>query len=102
MRAPRPAAILAAWVAAGWDCTGTQTADATTVTRQNVTQFSDWAIGFGVGPTAVQLQTAGVADGHPMTIFVWFALGLGLLTWLLSHVHRKQRMIEDGAKNGSL
>ena len=53
----------------GWDCTGTQSADATHVTRQNVTQFSDWAVGFGVGPTVVNLQNGKVTGGERMPTF---------------------------------
>lgn len=47
---------------AGWDCTDTDGADTsfvanTSVTRLNVMNFSDWAVGDDVGPTAVSLQS---------------------------------------------
>lgn len=43
---------------AGWDCDdGTHTTStSSTVTRSNITGFSDWAAGTSVGPTAVRLS----------------------------------------------
>ena len=42
---------------AGWDCTGTQTYDGSTITRQGVTHFSEWAVGDNTDPTAITLNT---------------------------------------------
>jgi hypothetical protein len=41
---------------AGWDC-ARDTFDSTTVIRNNITSFSDWAVGHNVGSTAVTLSS---------------------------------------------
>ncbi len=63
---------------AGWDCTGTQTYNDSTVTRQAITHFSDWAVGNDVGPTAVTLlSVAARVDNHPIGFPVLWAALLG-------------------------
>ncbi|HSH05590.1 MAG TPA: choice-of-anchor Q domain-containing protein [Anaerolineae bacterium] len=67
----------------GWDCDdGTNTSFTTGfVTRANVTNFSDWAVGDNVGPTAVTLQSAHTtATTHPYLPAIAFLLLLTALT----------------------
>ncbi len=69
---------------AGWDCIGIQTFTALTITRQGVTQFSDWAVGNNVGPTAVTLRdiaahtTEAVAQVLIVGVVLIFGLGVVL------------------------
>ena len=64
----------------GWDCTGVQVANGSTVTRQHVTQFSDWMVGYDVGPTAVGLLETGVHGGGMETSTFFILITLLLLT----------------------
>jgi hypothetical protein len=59
---------------AGWDC-ARDTSDGTTVTRNNITSFSDWAVGNNVGPTAITLSSLTAASPLPAALPV-----LGLIT----------------------
>jgi hypothetical protein len=63
-----------------WDCAANSfDAGNQTITRNDVTQFSSWAVGVGVGPTAVSLQS--VAAEMPAQRWVWLVmLLLGLAT----------------------
>jgi hypothetical protein len=75
---------------AGWDCTGTQTYDASTITRQGITHFSDWAVGNEVGPTAVTLQSISVHDSyHSISFLAVLLMALDLvgvfIMWRYSH-----------------
>ena len=60
---------------AGWDCdNGTYTTPGTTsVTRTNIQSFSDWAVGQGVGPTAITLYNFNARSGNP-----WVGAGLAI------------------------
>lgn len=63
---------------AGWDCDdGSQTSStATTVTRQNITHLSDWAVANNVGPTAVTLSAAAAkSSSHLLVIAAFTILG---------------------------
>jgi hypothetical protein len=75
---------------AGWDCTGAQTYDAGTVTRQGITHFSDWAVGNDVGPTAVTLHSISARfNNHSTSVLAVLLIALGLvgafLMWRRSH-----------------
>jgi hypothetical protein len=52
---------------AGWDCdpANTSSGPGTSVTRANITSFSDWAVGQGVGPTAVTLINFSAHSSDP-------------------------------------
>jgi hypothetical protein len=53
---------LCRWTGTGWACgqAGDYTYGATTVTRANVNQFSDWTVGDNVGPNVVTLRAFGI------------------------------------------
>lgn len=65
---------------AGWDCTGIQSFTALTVTRQGVTQFSDWAVGNNVGPTAITMRNMAThtTEAVDQVLIVGVALIFGL------------------------
>jgi hypothetical protein len=70
-----------------WDCAANSfDAAAQTLTRHNVTQFSAWAAGNGVGPTAVTLQSASAEA--PGQLWVWLVM---LLTGLATAVVWRRR-----------
>jgi predicted outer membrane repeat protein len=75
---------------AGWDCgdgTHTTFSSGAYVTRTQVTQVSDWAVGNGVGPTRVSL--AGIATRRT---WIWLpALGLVALTALFTPRRSRRR-----------
>lgn len=72
----------------GWDCTGTHQDNGGSVTRFNVTQFSDWAVGENPGPTSVRLNELGVKISSVWVIVPAF-LGLCLISfWLISRRSR--------------
>ena len=58
-----------------WDCVADSFVG-TTITRNNITQFSDWATGNNVGPTAVTLSNL---TTNPASPWLWLASGLVLL-----------------------
>ncbi len=64
----------------GWDCDdGTYTTfSATTVTRTDITELSDWAVGGEVGPTAVSLQSISAAGPVGWVGLLVELLALGL------------------------
>ena len=66
-----------------WDC-AMSSFTGTTITRNGVTQFSDWAVGQAVGPTAVTLQTVGQTPITSISFVFWFVLLLGMtgVIWL--------------------
>ena len=80
---------------AGWDCdNGTYTTFVanTSVTRSNITSFSDWAVGQGAGPTGIILINFNARSDPP-----WAGAGLvisvlaaGFLIILLLFIIRKQ------------
>lgn len=57
----------------GWDCTGTQTDNGTTVTREAVDHLSDWAIGYKVGPTAINLTNLNARQSNSLVLPVVLA-----------------------------
>ena len=67
----------------GWDCARTSSTT-TTVRRDGVPDFSDWAVGDTVGPTAVTLQNVTAASGTPIAVLLLVIL-IGLASWRLSH-----------------
>jgi hypothetical protein len=73
----------------GWDCTGTQVDNGTTVTRQNITEFSDWLVGYDVGPTAVRLQSNGTSSERVPVTVIFISFVLLLIT--LGFGHRIKR-----------
>jgi hypothetical protein len=77
-----PSPSVCKWVngpGAGWDC-ALDSSTSASATRQNITSFSDWAVGSAVGPTAVQLHA--VTAGQPSVL--WLSLGLLLPLLLIS------------------
>jgi len=58
----------------GWDCYR-DSMDSTTVTRNGITSFSDWAVGNNAGPTLVELQMFSVASSSKQVV-AFLALGL--------------------------
>ncbi len=76
----------------GWDCTGTQSYDGSTITRAGLTHFSDWAVG-NAGPTAITLeqftaQSSSVAIGFVLILIVRALIGSG---WWLRRRTRQAR-----------
>ena len=71
----------------GWDCddgTNTTYVANTSVTRNGITSFSDWAVGDNVGPTVVtladfQVQSTTPATGALLTLSLIFTGGLAAL-----------------------
>jgi hypothetical protein len=78
----------------GWDCgpgdgTGTSYVPNASITRSGLNSFSDWAVGDGVGPTAISLQEVSAkSDGLFTTILG--ALPLALASLWLGIRRRKQ------------
>ena len=64
---------------AGWDCART-TSTATTVRRNAVPDFSDWAVGDNVTPTAVSLKNVTTTQTIPILVLFLIIL-LGLVSW---------------------
>jgi len=81
----------------GWDCTGTQSYNATVVLRQGVTAFSDWAIGYNVGPTAIHLERVAVSSRPriPITVAPLLFLSIGTLWGLARLVRRKEEKVKQ-------
>lgn len=71
----------------GWDCDdGSETSHtSTSVMRQNITAFSDWAIGQDVGPTAVQLQRIETSASTPVGLILGLMSLLAAATWVVYH-----------------
>jgi hypothetical protein len=61
---------------AGWDC-ARDTFDGTTVTRNNITSFSDWAVGNNVGPTTITLSSLIATSPPPAALPVLGLIALG-------------------------
>jgi hypothetical protein len=77
-----------------WDCdTGVNTTSTTsTVTRMNITSFSDWAVAADVGPTAVQLQGVGVENAKTTSTIVWL---FGLMVLLTGFVGWQREVLKS-------
>jgi hypothetical protein len=65
------------YTGSGWDCAA-DSHTGNSVTRNNVTQLSEWAVGNNVGPTAVQLDSFSARQIHPHWVEA-FLSGLMLL-----------------------
>ncbi len=69
------------YTGSGWDC-AVSSYTGTSLTRKDITSFSDWAVGNDVGPSAVELQmfTATTAFAIPQVLLLlfvgWIAVGL--------------------------
>ncbi len=75
----------------GWDCTRTSSTS-NTVTRQNVTAVSPWAVGDNTGPTAIALtDLAGRSSGGAWP--VWPVLATVLLLASVSIIRRHWRRV---------
>ena len=74
-----------------WDC-ARDSSDATTVTRNGVTTFSDWAVGSNVGPNAVSLSSlhASTHTGLPYAL----AALVGVMLALRAAARRWPRMAQ--------
>lgn len=76
---------------AGWDCTGVQSYNPSTVTRQGITHFSDWAVGNDVGPTAITLEsTSAKVVSQPIDFLAAFCV---VLTMGLVFLRRRSQQI---------
>ena len=73
---------------AGWDCART-TSTATTVLRNAVPGFSDWAVGNNVTPTAVSLRSVTGKTAVPLVFLLWLT-AMAWVSWHLAQVNRKQ------------
>lgn len=75
---------LCRWTGTGWDCGegGEHTIAAPYITRANITQFSDWTVGYRSGPTAVTLSSFREQVGQNGT--VPYALTIGLAAFSLA------------------
>ena len=74
---------LCRYTGSSWDCKANSfNAGNKTITRNNVTEFSPWAVGNDVGPTAVTLQSVSAASVSPLWMlwFVILALIMGMVT----------------------
>ncbi len=71
----------------GWNCFDAEMPTAfeagVSVTRQNVTELSEWAVGQNVGPTAVSLSTFSANPSLPLLLLVVVGLLLGGTATLL-------------------
>jgi len=64
-----------------WDCAAASF-DENTITRTNVTHFSDWAAGDDTGPTAITVQSfSGKADGQAPLWVLLALVGIGMAGW---------------------
>jgi uncharacterized repeat protein (TIGR01451 family) len=76
-------------VASGWDCGGAQSYDPVQVLVQGVTAFSDWAIAYDAGPTAVHMQGLAASSRARITplLATLMAISLAALSyglWVVS------------------
>jgi hypothetical protein len=71
----------------GWDC-AVDGADESTVWRDGVTLFSDWAVGQNVGPTSLTLRQLTAHSGERG---VGLLLALGLVTLTFTYTVRRWR-----------
>ena len=62
----------------GWECAA-DASTSSTVTRNGLTSFSDWAVGSDVGPTAVSLQSLAVTSNRQAGVWL-VVLVVGLVT----------------------
>ena len=62
----------------GWDCDRTSSTS-NTVTRQNVTTLSPWAVGDNTGPTAIALTEVSVRSSDPASPVRWLVLSIAVL-----------------------
>jgi len=66
----------------GWDCFDPTTSDNSFATLNGVTQFSDWTMGDGVGPTAVTISTIDARSAPPLAgalLAFAFAIAAGFI-----------------------
>lgn len=75
---------------AGWDC-DRDASTATTVMRESITSFSDWAVGDNVGPTAVSLQQIQAQSGVGTGVTAVFLLAALCLVFTAAVVMRPTR-----------
>jgi len=74
---------LCRYTGSGWDCKADSfNAGNKTITRINVTEFSPWAIGTGVGPTAVTLQSISASSATPLWVVILLMM-MGVITAVL-------------------
>ncbi len=73
-----------------WECAADSfNVGNSTITRNNITQLSDWATGNNVGPTAITRQSMRQAIRQPVALFAGVALLLGFTGVVL--VTRRRR-----------
>lgn len=88
---------LCRYTGTAWDC-ATDSFDAgnQTITRNNVTAFSPWAVGNDVGPTAVTLHSVSASSSSQLWMlwFVILALLMGVITAVVWWRRRKSVNME--------
>ena len=90
---------LCRYTGSGWDCVADSfDAGNQTITRNNVTQFSPWAVGNNVGPTAVNLRTFTASTSNQ--IWIWLiVLLIGIMLFAILWQHKtKRRYTQRGHK----
>ena len=79
---------------AGWDC-ARSAFTAATVTRSNITQFSEWSVGSQVGPTAVTLASFSLYTAVPSGVTLgigWLVVAALSLSLILLRPGRSRKM----------
>lgn len=81
-------------LATGWECSDHNNGYTTnSVTRDDINEFSDWAVGYKVSPTAVRLSGVSARPILPWETDGWLKLSLALLALLglagVIHLRRK-------------
>ena len=70
---------LCRYTGSGWDCAANGFVPNTSITRNNIAQFSAWTVGNNSGPTVIDLSRLAAASGTTSFPGLWLALGSGLL-----------------------
>jgi hypothetical protein len=63
----------------GWDCVANGFVPNTSITRNNIAQFSAWTVGNNSGPTVISLSRLAATSGTASFPGLWLVLGCGLL-----------------------
>ncbi len=80
---------LCRYTGSGWDCAAVGFVSNTSITRNNISQFSVWTVGNNSGPTAISLSRL-TASSAVRTPSLWLLLGVVLLLGLAG-VNSKRR-----------
>jgi CSLREA domain-containing protein len=77
------------YTGSGWNCAADSFVPNVSVTREGISQLSDWAVGDDVGPTAVTLQTFSATN----TSVPWLIIGIILLAIVSAVVILRSRFL---------